>query len=434
MSSDKIPVMSDIQAYIQKHLRFNFIVGMIDGGFFGLGVGFASFAAIIPLFVSHLTDSALLIGLVPAIHNIGWQLPQLFTANWIARAKHFKPLTLWMTIHERVPYLGLAVIALCIPFVSKQTALIMTFLMLIWQGLGAGFAANPWTNMVTKVMPQELHGTFFGTQSAAYNGMAGISAIIAGIILDKVTTPSNYSLCFALTFISMVGSYIFLSMTREPEGTPHSSEHSNAVLHQSLEILKRDINFQIFLGIRMLSQFAGMGFAFYIIYAVRQFGMSDSAAGLMVAILLIGQVVLSPLMGRWGDRWSHRGVMSLGALGAALSALLAWQATSSSWFYPIFILEAIGTVAIWTIPVALSVSFAKSDEERPLYIGMANTLVAPVTILAPIIGGWLVDAVSFSLMFIISAICGVLMTLALWFVMKDPTKENIIADHIVFEE
>ena len=30
---------------------------------------------------------------------------------------------------------------------------------------------------------------------------------------------------------------------------------------------------------------------------------------------LIGQVVLSPLMGRLGDLWSHRGMMSIGAHG-----------------------------------------------------------------------------------------------------------------------
>ncbi|HEY9152855.1 MAG TPA: MFS transporter, partial [Anaerolineales bacterium] len=333
----------------------------------------------------------------------------------------FKPLTLWMTIHERVPYLGLAVVALCVPFTTKETALIMTFLMLIWQGLGAGLAANPWTNMVTKVMPKELHGTFFGTQSAAYNGMAGLSAIIAGLLLDKMPTPYNYSLCFALTFVSMCVSFIFLSMTRESDSTPNESELPHAYLNQSLEILKRDKNFQIFLGVRMLSQFAGMGFSFYIIYAVRQFGMSDAAAGIMVAILLIGQVVLSPLMGRWGDRWSHRGVMSLGALGAALSALIAWQATSANWFYAIFILEAIATVAIWTIPIALSVSFAKSDDERPLYIGLSNTLCAPVTILAPVLGGWLADAANFETTFIISAIFGIIMAFVLWFVMKDPT-------------
>ena len=415
--------MASIEAYIQKHLRFNFIVGMFDGGFFELGVGFASFAAIIPLFVSHLTDSALLIGLVPAIHNVGWQLPQLLTAGWVSRAKRYKPLMLWMTIHERVPYLGLAVVALCVPFTTKQTALIMTFLMLIWQGLGSGLAANPWMNMVSKVMPQELHGTFFGTQSAAYNGMAGLSAIIAGLILEKMAAPYNYSLCFVLTFASMCVSYVFVSTTREPDSSPNPREHPHAYLNQSLEILKRDKNFQIFIGIRMLSQFAAMGFAFYVIYAVRQYGMSDAAVGIMVAILLIGQVALSPLMGRWGDRWSHRGMMSLGAVGAALSALLAWRATSANWFYAVFILEAIATVAIWTIPNALSVSFAKNEKERPLYIGLSNTLCAPVTILAPVLGGWLADAVSFSATFIISAICGVLMAAALWFVMKDPVQK-----------
>ncbi|MGA7192948.1 MAG: MFS transporter [Anaerolineales bacterium] len=415
--------MTAIEEYVQKHLRFNFIIGMFDGGFFGFGAGFASFAEIFPLFVSHLTYSALLIGLVPAIHNVGWQLPQLLTADWISRAKRYKPLMLWMTIHERVPYLGLAVVALCVPFTSKRTALIMTFLMLIWQGLGSGFAANPWMNMVTKVMPKELHGTFFGTQSAAYNGMAGISAIIAGLILEKLAAPYNYSLCFALTFVFMGVSYIFVSTTREQDSSPHQSDHAHAYINKSLEILKRDTNFQIFVGIRMLSQFAAMGFAFYVIYAVRQFGMSDAAAGFMVAILLIGQVVLSPLMGRWGDRWSHRGMMSLGALGAALSALLAWRATSANWFYAIFILEAIATVAIWTVPNALSVSFAKNEEERPLYIGLSNTLCAPVTILAPVLGGWLADAASFGATFIISAVCGVLMTAALWFVMKDPTQK-----------
>ncbi len=116
--------------------------------------------------------------------------------------------------------------------------------------------------------------------------------------------------------------------------------------------------------------------------------------------------------------------MSLGAFGAALSALLAWHATSANWFYAIYILEAIATVAIWTVPNALSVSFAKNEEERPLYIGLSNTLCAPVTILAPVIGGWLADAASFSVTFIISAVCGVLMTAALWFVMKDPTKRK----------
>ena len=213
-------MLSPVEAYIQKHLRFNFTIGMLDGGFFGLGMGFASFSAIIPLFVHHLTDSALLIGLVPAIHNIGWQLPQLLMAGWMSRVRRYKPLVLWMTIHERVPFLGLAVVALLVPRLSNSTILVLTFLLLIWQGCGAGLAANPWTSMISKVIPHDLLGTFFGTQSAAFNALAGTSAIFAGLILDRVAAPSNFSICFALTFVSMAFSYLFLSMTREPDSTP----------------------------------------------------------------------------------------------------------------------------------------------------------------------------------------------------------------------
>jgi MFS family permease len=417
-------MLAPIEANVRKHLPFNFTIGLLDGGFFGLGMGFASFSAIIPLFVQHLTGSALLIGLVPAIHNMGWQLPQLLTAGWLSRARRYKPLTLWMTIHERAPFLGLSALALFLPHAPKLTILGLTFLLLLWQGFGAGFAANPWTNLVSKVIPQELHGTFFGAQAAAFNGFAAVSALAAGLILDKILEPLNFSICFALTFLCMAISFAFLSMTREAEAPPPPAEQSSALWSKSVHIFRHDSNFRAFLAVRVLSQFAGMGFAFYVIYAVRQFSMTDAAAAALVAILLIGQVVLSPVMGRLGDRWSHRGVMTMGALGAALSAVLAWKATSAAWFYAIFPLEAVAIVAIWTIPLALSVSFAKREDDRPLYIGLANTIPAPAAILAPAIGGWIADAAGFSLMFLLSAVSGLLMAAALWFLVKDPAREE----------
>ena len=418
------PMLSPLEVYVQKHLRFNFTIGLLDGGFFGLGMGFASFSAIIPLFVHHLTDSALLIGLVPAIHNMGWQLPQLLMAGWMARFRRYKPLMLWMTVHERVPFLGLGVVALLVPRLPASTILILTFMLLVWQGSGAGLAANPWTNMISKVIPQDLLGTFFGTQSAAFNGLAGLSAIGAGLILDRVAAPWNFSLCFALTFFCMALSFLFLSMTREPKSAPKEKGDEQALWSQSLAILRHDRNFLAFLAVRVLSQFGGMAFAFYVIYAVQQYKMSDGAAGIMVAILLIGQVVLSPVMGRLGDRWSHRGVMSLGAIGAALSAILAWKATSVEWFYAIFLLESVAVVAIWTIPLAMSVTFAHHADERPIYIGLANTLPAPATILAPLLGGLLADVAGFHTTFIVSAVFAVSMAAVLWIAVKDPSKQK----------
>lgn len=147
---------------ISKHLRHNFIVSVLDGGFFGLALGFASFVTILPLFVSTMTDSTILIGLVPALHNMGWQLPQLLMAGRVAHLRRYKPMVVLTTIHERLPFLGLAAVAWFLPALGHEVALLLTFALLVWQGLGGGFTATAWQSMIGKIMPAKHRGTFFG--------------------------------------------------------------------------------------------------------------------------------------------------------------------------------------------------------------------------------------------------------------------------------
>src|SRR6266508_3217961 len=112
--------MTKVEQFIRKHLRYNIIVNLLDGGFFGLAVGFASFGTILPLFIASMTNSATLIGLVPAIHSTGWLLPQLFTATYTSRLRRYKRTVLLTTIHERIPFLGLALVALLLPRIGLQ--------------------------------------------------------------------------------------------------------------------------------------------------------------------------------------------------------------------------------------------------------------------------------------------------------------------------
>jgi hypothetical protein len=198
---------------IKSHFRLNYIVNLLDGGFFGFALGFASLSTVIPLFVSTMTDSAILIGLVPAIHAMGWQLPQLFNARQVSQLKRFKPYVIVMTIQERVPFLGLILIAWQLPTIGLHWGLILTFIMLIWQGLGAGFAANPWQNLIGKIFPSEYRGTFFGLQGAAANLLASVGAILAGFILQKVAFPDNFALCFLYASLCLVVSFFSLNMT-----------------------------------------------------------------------------------------------------------------------------------------------------------------------------------------------------------------------------
>ena len=81
-------------------------------------------------------------------------------------------------------------------------------------------------------------------------------------------------------------------------------------------------------------------------------------------------------------------------------------------------------VAIWTIPLALSVSFARVEAERPLFIGLANTLPAPAAILAPAFGGWLADQAGFGTTFALASFSGILMAALLLFVVRDPPRAH----------
>src|SRR5512134_3312140 len=176
--------LSKVEQFARRHLRYNVTVGLTDGGMFGIALGFASFGTILPLFVASMTDSATLIGLVPAIHAAGWLLPQLFTANYTARLRRYKQTVLLATIHERIPFLGFALVAFLLPKIGLQAGLILTFLFLIWQGLGGGFTANPWTSLVSKIIPPESRGTFFGTQAAVANLFISAAAVGAGYLLN----------------------------------------------------------------------------------------------------------------------------------------------------------------------------------------------------------------------------------------------------------
>ncbi len=214
--------MSVLEQKIRKNLKYNLLVNLVDGGMFGLGWGFGSMGTMLPLFVSRLTNSALIIGLIPALHGVAWQLPQLFLANKIARLRRYRPLVMLLTLHERVPFIGLALVAFFVAVLGPTAALVLTFLFLLWQGIGSGLTANPWQSMVAKIIPSDWRGTFFGLQGALANIFISITAVAAGFILDRMPDRIDFALCFLLAAVAMGLSMIFLGLTREPEDTEKS--------------------------------------------------------------------------------------------------------------------------------------------------------------------------------------------------------------------
>jgi MFS family permease len=418
-------MLTGLERQIRRDLKHNVTVNLLDGSLFGLALGFASFSTVLPLFVASMTDSALLIGLVPAIHSVGWQLPQLFTAGHVARLRRYKRNVLMMTIHERLPFLGFALVALLLPVIGWQAGLAITFSLLVWQGLGGGFTANSWTSMISKIIPAESHGTFFGLQAGLANLFISSSAIGAGYLLDSLAFPLDFAACFLVAGVFFAVSWLALALTREPVDTEKAiPEERTRFWEDAITILGRERNFNWFLVARFLSQFGTMGFSFYIVYALRRFDMDAVTAGYLTATLTAAQTIANIGMGWMGDRFGHRRMLILGSLAALLSSMLAWGAPSLAWFYPVYVLAGIANVSIWTTGMTMTVGFG-SKSERPLYIGLSQTLTAPATILAPLLGGWIVDATGFLPAFSISTIFASITFGLFIFFVKDPEQNRM---------
>jgi len=413
---------------MDKNLKHNYIVNLVDGGFFGVAMGFASFSAIIPLFMMTLTDSAILIGMIPAIHSMGWQLPQLFMAKRTSKQTLYKPLVVMLSIHERVPFLGLAIVALLAPHISKNLAIVLTMLMLVWQGLGGGIAGNGWQNLIAKIIPSAYLATFFGLQSSAMSLFSSIGSVFAGNLLAVTHQTDGFVICFAIAGVSTIISLMFLNLTREEAHyVVTQGEHHLPLTELIKNTLSTNRPFAWFLVSRILTQFGMMGISFYIVYTVRYFNMSTVTAGIMTGILMFTQVIANIALGWLSDHWMRKNVLIIGTLCASISAMLAAFVTNLNWFYVIFIFAGIAATTSWIIAMAFTMDFGKQNE-RPLYVGMANTIMAPSTILAPILGGWIADTFSYQSTFLTSAACAVAASLILLiFVHQHKRPEPLLA-------
>jgi MFS family permease len=144
--------------------------------------------------------------------------------------------------------------------------------------------------------------------------------------------------------------------------------------------------------------------------------------GFLTGLLLFTEVFMNPFLGWLGDRKGHLLTLQIGIVATIASVLLAMGAQGVAWFFPIFILAGIANVAAWTVPLSMTLEFG-SESQRPAYIGLSNTLVAPATFIAPLLAGLLIDNLSYEIAFILSGAAGVLTLLVLLIGVKDPRKK-----------
>jgi MFS family permease len=389
---------------VARNLRWNFSVNLLDISFIMLGLGLVSRETVIPLLISKLTPSTIAIGLVPAVYSLGMYLPQLIGAGFTAAMPRKKPFVVLMGIGERLPYLlvGLAVALLAerLPIVALGAIVALIGI----SSASAGFATPAWYDMIAKVIPVQRRGVFTGLGHGLGALMGVVGAAGIGVILERWPYPQGFVILFTLAFAMMTISWIGLTLNREPASA--SVPPPTPLVHYLRRLpflLRSDRNFARYISAIAVVRAGAMATGFFLVYGTERFHLSGATIGLMTGVLIGSQALLNPLWGVLGDRHGHKAVLVGGALALALAAVTALLAASWLWLVAVFLLLGAFLSADTTSSLNIILEFC-SAEDRPTYIGLTNTLLAPMTALAPLLGGWLAAWLGYPPMLMIAAL------------------------------
>jgi MFS family permease len=400
-------------------LRRNVAALGVDYALFLVGLSFASQSTILPAFASHLGASNLVIGAIPALMTLGWFLPCLPAAHHTRTLARKLPFVLRYTAAERVPFLILALLAFTTASAAPGLTLALMLLMLLVITATGGVLMPAWMDVVARTIPVQLRGRFFGAWSSVA-GVAGFAGSFATAwVLGALPAPTSFGVCFLAAGVCMGLSWIALALAREPAATGVSEPLPlPGFMALVLAILREDTNLIRFLVARCCMGAASMSNGFFTVYALRGLEAPAWQVGIYTSALLLGQIVGNGALGWLADRVGGRAVLlvgtaaMLGANGVALVATLDLYGVT-------FLLAGIFQASISVSAGNMLLDFAPSPAERPTYVGIGNTALAPVFFTTPLVAGVMADLAGLRVVFGL-ALAGALLATALLLRVREP--------------
>jgi MFS family permease len=381
---------------------------------FGLGLALFSSNTVVPVFLQRLTDSQPLIGFVSAIFPLGWMLPQLFAARWVAGMARRKPALVYLSLAAPLLFAILAGVMFVTPLDRAQILLGVFIVDMALLGLLDGVIAVPWLDFIGKAIPGYLRGRMMGIQEVLYAVAAvGAGVLIAFLLSDAAPAfPRNFAYLAMASSVSFFVALLFFVPLVEPDAPATTSVVRSAwseYLPALGRILRADRPFVMMITIRILGAFTGMALPFYVLYATTELGAPASTVGYYLSAQMIGSAVGSLLLGHIYDLKGSRRVIRIvvavslvAPLAALVIPLIGLSGAALQWtFILVFFTLSIGGAG----PAAVFIGYTNfiidhsAPQDRPLYLGLSNTLAGP-TALAATLGGFLLQHTSYPTLFL----------------------------------
>jgi MFS family permease len=346
------------------------------------------------------------VGWLTAVANLLGALALFPGARLIEVVGKRKPVVVWSG--GGVARFMLLLLALMPLFVVEPLAAIVLIIALNGIRAFAANLANPaWTSMVADIVPSSIRGRYFGSRNMAM----GIAALIISPLAGRLITAGSdwfngemagYQIVLLLAFaVGMVSTVLFQKIKEPAPSESISHKHQRGDLRKAI---KQSPGYLGLVASAFVWNLAlQVAAPFFNVYLVDAFDASTATIGVLIGVsslsALFGQRVFGRLLDTRGSIWVQM------ACGLVIPVLpFAWMFITAPW--QVGFINALGgfvwagyNLATFNLLLILS-----PDVQRPRAVALYQTAVFSSAVIGPLLGGYLADAVSFQLIFGLSAI------------------------------
>lgn len=394
----------------KREIRRSFALGVFNGAIFEFAERLIDPPLILTWFVSQLTSSNLLIGLVAPLGDAGWFLPQIFVSARVQRMARKMPSYTLATLIRMIAWILLAAAVWLAR--DPQFLLISFFILYATARLSAGLAGLAFFDVVAKTIPARQRGSFFAWRQLL-GGILGLGASwVVTLVLNHPALgfPHGHAVLFGLYCAVALPAMVSFIMIREPSGTALNQKATpGQQLQRARQLWQRDPVFRRYMAVRLAMSLTIIALPFYGIYAKNVLGAPEGILGLYVGTRVVAQLLFNLPWGRLSDRHGNRLITQILNLGSGLTALVALTLANlvgllelqGDWLpllvLPLFFLDGALRPAQMLVGSNFLIELAP-EAERPLYLGLSNTLIGIVVLLSGL-GGLVVDLLGFNGLF-----------------------------------
>jgi len=411
--------MSAYVEEVERYYKRNYIASIVDLSMFSfVRIGLSPYI-ILPFYLQHLTNSSLLIGLIPAVYILFFAAPQLFVAKYIQRIKQRKNILIISSVGQRLCILGLILLTVCQNRLPDHITIIIFFTLYGIYNIGRGCYSPTYVDFIGRAIPRNR-----GRMLGVGNFFGGIITLIGSALLTDLLEAFPYPQAITVTFIlAFVGSMISLVAIFSwkdiplPEGEmPAEVSKKNTAWQKTLIPSK---NFSRYLGWRSVITGLEMMLSFYAIYGLEKFNLSDSYLGIFTAILTLSDTIMNPIWGWLGDKVGYYRIMVAASILGCVGAVIAGVSNNLILYLLVFVLNGMMISGQSIGNMNIVYEFAPRVH-IPTYSAISQVVLSPLSGGASLLGGYLIGVYGNEMVSLFASFMGAVGVIGFLVFVRDP--------------